>query len=95
MTEFPSDPLDHTVRRQKPLDCWEELVFRVMRFGRRTQLQKGPRLELLNVKTIIMEPGDESEADLGQIRIWLIGFQTLPGEYSEGAQAKRHLIYLR
>jgi thymidylate synthase (methanogen type) len=74
-TEFPSDPLDHTVRRQKPLDCWEELVFRVLRFGRRTQLQKGPRLELLNVKTIITQPGDESEADLARYGFSLSAFR--------------------
>ncbi len=74
-TEFPSDPLDHTVRRQMPLDCWEELVFRVLRFGRRTQLQKGPRLELLNVKTIITEPSDESEVDLARYGFSLSAFK--------------------
>jgi thymidylate synthase len=74
-TEFPSDLLDHTVRRQKPLDCWEELVFRVLRFGRRTQLQKGPRLELLNVKTIITDPGEETEADLSKYGFSLAAFK--------------------
>jgi thymidylate synthase (methanogen type) len=74
-TEFPSDPLDHTVRRQKPLDCWEELVFRVSRFGRRTRLQKGPRLELLNVKTIITEPSEEPEADLAKYGFSLSAFK--------------------
>jgi thymidylate synthase (methanogen type) len=75
ITEFPSDPIDHTVRRRKPLDCWEELVFRVLRFGRRTRLQKGPRLELLNVKTIIMEPGEESAQHLAKYGFSLSAFQ--------------------
>ena len=56
---MPSDPLAHTVTRKRPLDCWEELVFRVMKFGRPLILRKGPRIELQNVKVVISEPVEE------------------------------------
>jgi thymidylate synthase (methanogen type) len=57
---LPSDPLNHQVRRRRPLDCWEELVFRTMRFGRPVTLRKGPRLELQNVKVEISDPCEET-----------------------------------
>lgn len=57
---MPSDPIAHQVQRAHPLDCWEELVARCMRFGRRVTLRSGPRLELLNVKTVISQPKEES-----------------------------------
>lgn len=85
-TEFPSDPLDHTVRRQKPMDCWEELVFRVLRFGQRIQLQKGPRLELLNVKTIITQPSEESEADLAKYGFSLSAFKRYQANIMESGK---------
>jgi thymidylate synthase len=56
---MPSDPIAHQVQRAQPLDCWEELVARCMRFGRRVTLRSGPRLELLNVKTVISQPREE------------------------------------
>jgi thymidylate synthase len=56
---MPSDPIGHQVQRACPLDCWEELVTRCMRFGRRVTLRSGPRLELLNVKTVISQPAQE------------------------------------
>lgn len=57
---LPSDPLTHQVIRKKPLHCWEELVVRVMRFGRPVELRKGLRLELQNVRAIITAPDEES-----------------------------------
>jgi Thymidylate synthase len=55
----PSDIAGHQVMRRRPLDCWEELVARTIRFGHPVQLDHGPRLELLNAKAIIGEPADD------------------------------------
>jgi hypothetical protein len=56
----------HEVVRARPLDCWEELVMRVMRFGRPVELRKGRRLELLNAKAVITAPVVEDAAELGR-----------------------------
>jgi hypothetical protein len=55
----PSLVAAHQVTRRRPVDCWEELVVRVMRFGRPIELRKGPRLELLNARAVIAEPSEE------------------------------------
>jgi thymidylate synthase len=60
----PSAQLAHQVMRRRPLDCWEELAVRVVRFGRPVTLGNGPRLELLNVKAVIAEPARESAQTL-------------------------------
>ena len=62
----PSDIISHQVTRRRPLDCWEELVTRTIRFGHPVNLQNGPRIELLNVKAIITEPVDDLTATLEQ-----------------------------
>jgi thymidylate synthase len=56
----PSQIEGHLVVRSRPLDCWEELVARAVRFGRRVELRDGPRLELLNAKAVITDPVSES-----------------------------------
>ncbi|WP_445150502.1 thymidylate synthase [Baekduia sp. Peel2402] len=59
----PSDVLGHTVARRRPLDVWEELVVRTLRFGRTVSVGDGERIELLNVKAIVREPvADEPSA---------------------------------
>ena len=55
----PSDVHAHQVVRARPLDCWEELVVRTMRFGRPVELAKGRRIELLDAKAVIAEPAEE------------------------------------
>jgi hypothetical protein len=55
----PSDVLGHQVARRRPLDVWEELVVRAMRFGREVPVGDGTRLELLNVKAVVREPADD------------------------------------
>jgi thymidylate synthase len=60
----PSELGAHQVVRRRPLDCWEELVVRAMRFGRQVTLSNGPRLELLNVKAVITDPERESREAL-------------------------------
>ena len=62
-TYRPSQVEAHTVVRARPLDVWEELVVRTMRFGRPVQLAKGPRLELLDVKVVVTEP-EPDDADV-------------------------------
>jgi thymidylate synthase len=60
----PSLRSAHQVERSRPLACWRELVVRVVRFGRHTQLGKGPRLELDNARAVITAPEEEPPAAL-------------------------------
>jgi Thymidylate synthase len=55
----PSQPSGHEVIRARPLDCWKELVVRVVRFGRPAILPDGPRVELFNAKAVITDPAHE------------------------------------
>jgi hypothetical protein len=57
----PSELAGHQVVRRRPLQCWEELVVRAVRFGRPVTLSNGPRLELLNAKAVITDPARESQ----------------------------------
>jgi thymidylate synthase len=60
----PSELGGHQVVRRRPLDCWEELVVRAVRFGRQVTLSNGSRLELLNAKAVITDPVRESREAL-------------------------------
>lgn len=60
----PSELAAHQVVRRRPLDCWEELTVRAVRFGRTVTLSNGPRLELLNAKAVITDPARESRQAL-------------------------------
>ncbi|MFC7243036.1 thymidylate synthase [Catellatospora aurea] len=62
----PSNIAAQQVERKRPLDCWEELVVRTIRFGQPVELSNGPRLELLNAKAVITEPAVESDAVLSR-----------------------------
>jgi hypothetical protein len=62
----PSAVTGHQVVRTRPLDCWEELVVRTMRFGRPVELKKGRRIELLNAKAVITEPAPEAREVLAR-----------------------------
>lgn len=61
VTRFPSDPRGHQILANSPLMAWKELIFRLYRFGVQTQLSKGSRIELQNVKVILDSPMEESE----------------------------------
>jgi thymidylate synthase (methanogen type) len=63
---LPSDPIAHQIHRKRPLDCWEELIFRTMRFGRPVRLSKGLRMELQNVKVVISDPHEETADALAE-----------------------------
>ena len=79
----PSELSGHQVVRRRPLECWEELVVRTVRFGRPVTLGNGPRLELLNVKAVITDPARESRDALERN-----GFQ-LEGLLEYGAKMLR------
>ena len=72
----PSDVTAHQVVRRRPLDAWTELMVRVSRFGRPVELRSGPRLELLNVKVVLTEPAEESEASLARYGFRLDRFRS-------------------
>ncbi|HUA74960.1 MAG TPA: thymidylate synthase [Solirubrobacteraceae bacterium] len=74
-TYRPSLPGAHQVVRRRPLDCWEELVVRTLRFGRPVKLRSGTRLELLNVRALITEPAEEPAEQLGAYGFSLEGFR--------------------
>lgn len=60
----PSHVAAHQVVRARPLDAWEELVVRCVRFGRRAALAKGERIELRDAKVVITDPADDPECAL-------------------------------
>ncbi|MGD0455825.1 MAG: thymidylate synthase, partial [Solirubrobacteraceae bacterium] len=72
----PSELSAHQVIRRRPLDCWEELVVRAIRFGRAVTLGSGPRLELLNAKAVITEPAPEPAEALRSYGFALADFQS-------------------
>ncbi|MBF0284228.1 MAG: DUF4346 domain-containing protein [Magnetococcales bacterium] len=57
---FPSEPRDHGVLRDSPLEAWKELLFRLLRFGRPVALKKGARVELLNVHITLPHPREDA-----------------------------------
>lgn len=61
---FPSEPRAHVIVKEKPLQAWRELIFRLVRFGQLVHLQKGDRQELQNVKVIITKPGLDEPDEL-------------------------------
>lgn len=64
VTRFPSEPRAHAVLRDTPLEAWEELIFRLVRFGHRSRLKKGERIELQNMKVVIETPTEDSDERL-------------------------------
>lgn len=72
---FPSEPRHHNILQTTPLAAWQELIFRLSRFGHRNQLKKGERIELQNTKVIIEEPLEESEELLAEYGFSLAHFK--------------------
>lgn len=79
VTRFPSHPLGHFIIRERPMEAWRELIFRLYRFGHRNTVHKssGPeqRIELLNVHVVVENPGEESEEELQAAGFNLSKFQ--------------------
>lgn len=62
---YPSDPFDQTVRARTIVEAWGEILVRLARFGRPVKFRSGKeRLELVNVKAVIAEPGEPPPEDL-------------------------------
>jgi thymidylate synthase len=85
----PSEVGAHQVVRARPLDCWEELVVRAVRFGHPVSLAKGARLELLNAVAVITDPAVEPGSALASFgfdleRFEAYGRRILSGELPEG-----------
>jgi thymidylate synthase len=72
---YPSHPGGHSILRHTPLEAWQELIFRLTRFGHRQQLRKGERIELHNLKVIIQEPAPEEATLLARFGFSLAELQ--------------------
>ena len=60
---LPSEVGGHQIIRRSPVEAWDELVARTLRFGHPVDV-KGQRLELLNAKVVITEPAEDPEEAL-------------------------------
>ena len=62
---YPSEIRSHVITRKHPLDAWEEVVCRIMRFGIPSiaSITK-TRLELQNLKVVITDPIEEDPKHL-------------------------------
>jgi len=72
---YPSEPRNHHFIRSTPLEAWQELIFRLVRFGHQTLLKKGERLELQNVKIVVEQPAEESAETLSKYGFSLAHFK--------------------
>ncbi len=63
---YPSNPRAHVVVAETPLEAWEELVFRIVRFGHLVHLKKGDRQELQNVKVVVERPVPDPPEELAR-----------------------------
>ncbi len=81
----PSEAGGHQVVRRRPLDAWEELVARTMRFGRPLQLVKGSRLELPDAKVVITEPEEEPAGALASRGFDIANFRAYQREILDAA----------
>jgi thymidylate synthase len=68
---YPSDPRDHSIVRDTPLEAWQELVFRLVRFGHLAHLRKGDRQELQNVRVVVRKPQHDDPAELAKFNFTL------------------------
>ncbi len=56
ISHFPSEPRNHNIVKDSPLEAWRELIFRLVRFGHLAHLKKGDRQELQNVRVVVRNP---------------------------------------
>jgi len=64
ISHYPSQPQNHSIIADSPLDAWRELIFRLVRFGHLVHLRKGDRQELQNVRVAIRDPKLDDDAAL-------------------------------
>ncbi len=79
VTRYPSEPRGHSFIRDTPMEGWNELIFRLYRFGHRNlvakhNVQEG-RVELQNVKIVIERPEEERDEVLQSYGFSLAKFQ--------------------
>jgi thymidylate synthase len=66
---FPSNPRGHVVVRDTTIEAWQEVLYRLTRFGRRVTLMKGDRLELQHVKVVVEKPKFEAVEQLRAVNL--------------------------
>lgn len=66
---FPGNPRGHQVVAPSPLEAWLEIIFRLLRFGRRVTLKKGERLELQNLKVVVEKPKADPRSRLQEFHL--------------------------
>jgi len=66
VSRYPSEPRNHSIVQDSPLEAWRELVFRLVRFGHLVHLRKGDRQELQNVRVIIRNPKPDPPESLSK-----------------------------
>jgi thymidylate synthase len=66
---FPANPRAHMVVRDSVLEAWQEVLYRLSRFGHRVTLKKGDRLELQHVKVVVEKPHFESADKLRAVNL--------------------------
>jgi thymidylate synthase len=71
VTRYPSEPRNHNIVADGPLEAWRELVFRLVRFGHLVHLRKGDRQELQNVRVVVRKPAPDDADNLRQFNFAL------------------------
>lgn len=85
-TYLPSEPRGHVVVRRRPLDAWEEVVFRIMRFGIPSVASATKqRLELQNLKVVVTEPEPDAEEHLRPFGFTLAEFTAYQQNLLDGS----------
>lgn len=63
---LPSEPRNHSILTNKPLEAWKLVVYNLVKYGRPIELKKGIRYELQNLKVVIINPSIESNESLNE-----------------------------
>lgn len=71
VTRYPSEPRNHNIVADGPLEAWRELIFRLVRFGHLVHLRKGDRQELQNVRVVVRKPALDDADSLSQFNFAL------------------------
>lgn len=83
---FPSEPRAHTIVRRRPLDAFEEVVCRILRFGvPGIASTTKRRLELQNLKVVVGEPVEDADEHLRPYGFSLAEFTRYQLEILSGA----------
>lgn len=89
---FPSEPRNHNILRERPIEAWLELIFHLVRFGHRSKLRKGDKIELQNVKVVIEEPVEDDPQILDEYGFSLEHFHEYQKRMLDGRKPQ-DLVY--